>query len=146
MIVNKRKQHGVTLMELLVAIAIISILAALAVPAYQDYVRRANKAAAQAFMMDMANRQAQFILDTRFYADTLAVLGMYTTIPDRADDFYTFTIREIDDSALDADPANQPIPREYEIVATPRAGTMQAGEATLTLDSTGVKGPAGEWE
>lgn len=146
MIVKMRKQRGVTLMELMVAIAIVAILAALAVPAYQDYVRRANKAAAQAFMMDIANRQGQFILDTRFYAPDLTTLGMDTTIPDRADDFYTFTIREIDDTALDADPANQPIPREYEIVATPRAGTMQAGEATLTLDSTGIREPVAEWE
>src|SRR5438270_6575573 len=52
-----RRAAGVTLIELLIVVAVVGILAALAYPSYTAYRVRANRAAAQSFLVDLANRQ-----------------------------------------------------------------------------------------
>ena len=47
-----KSQHGFTLIELMVVVAIIGILSAIAYPSYLQYVIRANRADAQAFMLE----------------------------------------------------------------------------------------------
>jgi type IV pilus assembly protein PilE len=63
--------RGFTLIELMIAVAIVAILATVAYPSYQEYVRRSNRSAAQSVMLDVAARQHQYLLDTRGYANSL---------------------------------------------------------------------------
>ena len=84
---NNTGQLGFTLIELMIVVAIIGILAAVAYPSYQDYLRRGNRSAAQSFMMEVSQRQQQQLMSNRTYAQSLATLGL--TLPTDVSNFYT---------------------------------------------------------
>lgn len=69
------KQRGVTLIELLIAVAIIGILAGIAYPSYTQYVQRSNRSEAMNELTRIANLQEQFFADNRRYAVDLTELG-----------------------------------------------------------------------
>lgn len=62
---------GFTLIELMVAVVIIGILAAVAVPAYQQYVFSAKRAEGLAFALDIASRQDRHFTQFSRYAEGL---------------------------------------------------------------------------
>lgn len=68
-------QRGYTLIEILIVVAILGILAAVAVPSYQNSVLASNRSVAQAALLDLANRQEQFFLNSRTYSSDLTDLG-----------------------------------------------------------------------
>jgi type IV pilus assembly protein PilE len=68
--------NGFTLVELLIAVAIVSILAAVALPSYTDFVTRSNRTEAQRELLRIANIQEQFYVDTRAYTDDMTALGL----------------------------------------------------------------------
>jgi type IV pilus assembly protein PilE len=126
------KHKGFTLIELMITVVIIAILASIAIPSYREFVIRGNRTAAQAVMMDMATRQQQFFVANRTYAEA-DDLGF--ALPADVADNYDFDIEVVDGP-----------PPGFEITFTPKADSGQAGDVELTLNSEGVKGPAGKWK
>jgi type IV pilus assembly protein PilE len=61
-------QKGFTLIEIMIVVAIIGILAAIAIPQYQDYVLRANIQEATSTLSDFRTRMEQWYQDNRTYA------------------------------------------------------------------------------
>lgn len=64
---SRSRSRGFTLLELLVAIAIIGILASIALPMYGDYVTRGKIAEAVSTLSDQRNKMELFFLDNRTY-------------------------------------------------------------------------------
>jgi type IV pilus assembly protein PilE len=73
--VFKSRQQGYTLIEILIVVAILGLLAAIAIPSYQNSILASNRSVAQAALLDLANRQEQFYLDNRTYTADLTNLG-----------------------------------------------------------------------
>lgn len=63
----KLAQKGFTLIEVMIVVAIIGILAAIAVPSYQEYILRARAAEATGALADMRIRMEQYFQDNRTY-------------------------------------------------------------------------------
>ena len=58
---------GFTLIEVMITVAVIAIIAAVALPAYFDYITRSRLVEARANLADMRTRMEQFFLDNRTY-------------------------------------------------------------------------------
>ncbi|QYF92866.1 prepilin-type N-terminal cleavage/methylation domain-containing protein [Massilia sp. PAMC28688] len=125
-----RSAKGFTLMELVVVMAIIAILAAIAIPSYGAYTRKAHRADAQQFMMDMALRQGEILIDSRSYA-TAEEMADLLPVPDSISRYYTIT------SEASTEPTG--------FVITATAIGNQVDDGDLTLSNTGVKTPSDKW-
>ncbi len=73
-------QRGITLIELLIALAILGILSAVAIPAYQNYMKKAKMVEAEIAVRDVARLEDTYYIDTGAYSDNLATIG-YSPMP-----------------------------------------------------------------
>lgn len=62
-----KNNKGFTLIEVMIVVAIIGILAAIAYPSYDEYVKRGNRTEGQAFLSDVAARQERYFSQNNVY-------------------------------------------------------------------------------
>ena len=84
------RSRGFTLIELMIAAAVVAILAAIAFPSYALFMKKSRRGDAEATLMDIAQREQQYLLDTRAYAPDVVTLN--TSIPADVSAYYTIQI------------------------------------------------------
>lgn len=129
---NGNKHRGFTLIEVMIVVTIISILAAIAMPSYQQYIIRGKRSAAQARMMDIAILEQQYLLANRSYADKATLEANGYALPTEVSAHYSY----------DVVPVAGTVP-SYTITFT--ATGSQQSDGVISLTSEGVKSPASKW-
>lgn len=130
-----KRTKGFTLIELMIVVVIIAIMAAIAMPMYTDYVIRANRSAAKSQMLDIANREQQFLMADRVYADKNKLVTSGYALATEVSAKYSYDV--VADNAA--------TPPTYLITFTPIPAGVQSSDGALTLNSAGIKGPAAKW-
>ena len=75
----RRRMQGITLIELMIVVVIVSILAAVAYPNYQEFSARAKRNEARAALLRLATNQERFYLNNNTFTQDLTSLGFATT-------------------------------------------------------------------
>lgn len=126
-----RTEHGLTLIEALLAVALTAVLASIAWPSYREQVAKGRRVNAQAMLYGSAQFMERFRTENHRYDQDLG--GNALVLPDN--------LRESADGAylLQANPLER---EQYTLHATPKAA--QAGDrcGTFTLSHTGARGAA----
>lgn len=133
---RRTRAGGFSLIELMVVVAVIGILVGIAWPSYLNYVKRANRSQAQQLMLEIANREQQYIIDARAYTNTIGATGLnignkdgWTCTATCTNGKYTVSV------AKDTPTATPP---SFTVTADPGTGVQQS-DGVLTLDSTNAK-------
>ncbi|MES9873867.1 MAG: type IV pilin protein [Candidatus Sedimenticola sp. PURPLELP] len=141
----KQREFGVTLVELLIVIVMISILAGVGFPLYSGYVMKTRRIDARIGLERIALAQERYNAVKGSYSSDLGLLNMRGDFDINAKDksratsesgFYTLAVTV---------PASNT--STFTLVAIPVAGKSQANDSdctTLTLNHLGVHGGTGD--
>lgn len=130
---SRRRQRGVTLMELMIVVVVVGILAAVGYPSYRKQSLRAARSEGRAALLAAASRQEQYFLDNKSYAASLSELGL-TALTEGGK--YQL--------AVDAETSGCPLTSCYALTAAPQGRQVDDGDCgSLTLDANGTKGATG---
>ena len=127
------RSQGFSLVELLIAVAIIGILAAIAIPMYSDYVTRSRRADGQATLMQVAQELERCYTQFSKYNDNSCSVVNGGVVSETSDQgLYVVTANKLDEST-------------FTLTATPQ--NKQADDTDckkLTLTHLGEEGATGD--
>jgi len=124
----QRKARGFTLIELMIAVAIVAILAAIAVPSYNEHIRKSRRAQAKADLVEYAGlAERHFTVNNAYTGFTLPT----TQSPREAGATARYTLAP----AVTA--------TTFTITATPQGGQASDRCGTLAVTNTGAKSKTG---
>ncbi len=134
-----KKQLAFTLIELMIAVVIVSLLAGIAYPSYQEIVMKSRRTDAKGALIGLENAMERHFTESNSYLGAGTVSGntgapsvFFATSPTQGSVvYYQLTISEASSTA-------------YSLAATPTGLQAKDKCGILTLTSTGVKDIVGE--
>jgi type IV pilus assembly protein PilE len=138
-----KKYAGFTLIELLLIVAILGLLIAIAIPTYQDQVRKARRAKAIAALTDIAAREEAYFTQHFVYADSLETLGI-TDAAVRSNNqvIYELSFNPPSNETSNSDTSQSGDSTQegyYIVYAIPQGDQANDPCGTLSIDSVGRK-------
>ncbi len=124
----RKYMRGITLLELMIVVVIVSILTAIAYPNYREYVTRAKRTEAKAALLQIATNQERFYLQNNTYTTNMTNLGFPVAGAFLSDsDSYIINV-----GAADAN--------DFTATATFQLGGDETGKClTFQIDGRGAK-------
>ena len=126
-----KSNKGLTLIELLIVIVIVGVLAAIAIPAYRNYMQRARRADAKTALEQFRAAQEMFRAERGSYSINVNQLRNTWGVPGVSGDY------NIDFQAA-------PGPNTFTAQATPFTA-RQLSDGSLFINQDGVKTPPDKW-
>lgn len=127
---KRARANGFSLMELLVTVTIIGILLAIAVPNYNEYIKRSSRSAAQSELLELASIQEKIFLNSSAYTQNVtnaytgnSTGGLGRTSGLTQDGKYTLSLTGTATT--------------YTLTATPVAGSTQVGDGNISVNEAG---------
>ena len=134
-----KKPGGFTLIELMIVVAIVAILTSVAYPSYLDHVKKGNRAQAQALLLDIAQRQQNYLMINREYAPGLSYLGFADENGLVALSSDLKALSSAYDVAGIAMGAVSGPPPSFDLLLRPIEGSVQESDGVLCLANTGAR-------
>ncbi|MCD6619927.1 type IV pilin protein [Aeromonas veronii] len=123
-------ERGFTLIELMIVVTVVTILAAIAYPSYNNYIAIAKRAEVKAALLDAAQyMERQFTAHGSYEGSNLASAGL-STVPRHGGQTYYNLSLNINGSS-------------YTLSATPTGAMIGDPCGTITLDHRGIYNVSG---
>ena len=131
---EKNRQHGMTLLELMIVVAIVGILAGIAIPSFNDSVTKSRRAEARNALFNGQLKQAEYFANNFQYGSR----GQIGADEYTENNYYRITVRK---------PDGEDFTTGVEMRATPVSGEGQENDTACTgsgspsyfcVDETGV--------
>lgn len=130
------QQRGFSLIELMMALVILGILAAVAYPSYQDSLTKGRRADGQGKLLELMNAQERFFTENGTYTTTLSTFAAVDGDGKVASDegFYKVSAAACSGATI-----------ATCVILTAAPQAAQSADGNLTYNSRGQKTPTDKW-
>lgn len=141
---SRTHQKGFTLIELMIAVVIISIIAAIAIPNYMDYMDRSKRSVGMALLQELAALQERRFAQTSAYVTSNADLDKLVGHSKSLNGATGVSRRVVSENLYyEISVASVAGDGGYTLTATPGPAFSDPACGNLTLNALGIKGHTG---